>query len=415
MTSFDRNESTIRMDCCFAMQRLMSHAWLFLGLLAALPGFAQSVVYDNLDRVRPGNPRFFGENGDLVAQQFLLGEDTRLSSVAVNMLGVGSPIGPIDLELWSDSGFGTPKDRIATIGSLDERAPFPLQKITFDTQIGGLEAGGAYFIVLSFFDAAFANQSNGVEWSMVGSDSGTFDAAQALFLGEFFELEPAPEQWTPIADLVVGAPFEGQANYFAMQVTTRPDTTMTSLRAGDADQDLDFDQLDLVQVQIAAKYLTGQAATWGDGDWDAAPGGHVGSPPPGDGMFNQLDIITALRAGTYLTGPYASVQPDGQQIDGPASLVYNASTGEVAIDTPANSLEATIDSVFDSVSFGNIAQVGSTEDFLLGDQIVAGSLSGRDPNAVDPIQVPEPSCVVSLVLGTLTLIVCCRHVDCGIG
>ena len=36
------------------------------------------------------------------------------------------------------------------------------------------------------------------------------------------------------------------------------------LQAGDADMDLDFDQLDLVQVQIAAKYLTGQPATWGE-------------------------------------------------------------------------------------------------------------------------------------------------------
>ena len=44
------------------------------------------------------------------------------------------------------------------------------------------------------------------------------------------------------------------------------------LAAGDADQDLDFDQLDLVKVQIAAKYLAGQAATWGEGDWDGAPG-----------------------------------------------------------------------------------------------------------------------------------------------
>lgn len=38
------------------------------------------------------------------------------------------------------------------------------------------------------------------------------------------------------------------------------------LQAGDADQDLDFDQLDLVRVQIAAKYLSGRSATWGDGD-----------------------------------------------------------------------------------------------------------------------------------------------------
>ncbi len=43
------------------------------------------------------------------------------------------------------------------------------------------------------------------------------------------------------------------------------------LQAGDADQDLDFDQLDLVKVQIAAKYLTGQAATWGQGDCNGAP------------------------------------------------------------------------------------------------------------------------------------------------
>jgi hypothetical protein len=40
----------------------------------------------------------------------------------------------------------------------------------------------------------------------------------------------------------------------------------TRLEAGDADQNLQFNQLDLVMVQIAAKYLTGQAATWGEGD-----------------------------------------------------------------------------------------------------------------------------------------------------
>ena len=45
----------------------------------------------------------------------------------------------------------------------------------------------------------------------------------------------------------------------------------TLLQAGDADMDCDFDQLDLVQVQVAAKYLTGEPATWGEGDWDAAP------------------------------------------------------------------------------------------------------------------------------------------------
>jgi hypothetical protein len=82
------------------------------------------------------------------------------------------------------------------------------------------------------------------------------------------------------------------------------------LQAGDADQDLDFDQLDLVQVQVAAKYLTGQEATWGEGDWNAAPGGSPGNPPKGDGLFNQLDIVAAQQAGLYLTGPYAAAGAD---------------------------------------------------------------------------------------------------------
>jgi hypothetical protein len=93
------------------------------------------------------------------------------------------------------------------------------------------------------------------------------------------------------------------------------------LQAGDADMDMDFDQLDLVQVQIAAKYLSGQPATWGEGDWDGAPGGSPGDPPIGNGLFDQLDIIAALAAGTYLTGPYAaSSYASG---NGAASMVRN--------------------------------------------------------------------------------------------
>jgi Asp-tRNA(Asn)/Glu-tRNA(Gln) amidotransferase A subunit family amidase len=77
------------------------------------------------------------------------------------------------------------------------------------------------------------------------------------------------------------------------------------LEAGDANQDLLFDQLDLVQVQVAGKYLTGLPATWGEGDWNGAPGGSPGQPPIGDGVFDQLDIVAAQKAGFYLTGAYA--------------------------------------------------------------------------------------------------------------
>jgi hypothetical protein len=82
----------------------------------------------------------------------------------------------------------------------------------------------------------------------------------------------------------------------------------SALQAGDADMDCDFDQLDLVQVQVAAKYLTAEVATWGEGDWNGAPGGSAEDkiPPPGDGQFNQLDIIAALSGGNYLQGSYCA-------------------------------------------------------------------------------------------------------------
>jgi hypothetical protein len=94
------------------------------------------------------------------------------------------------------------------------------------------------------------------------------------------------------------------------------------LQPGDADQDLSFDQLDLVQVQVAGKYLTGEPATWGEGDWNGGPGWSQGNPPPGDGIFDQLDIVTALQSGTYLTGPYAVMQ---------GSASFDASLAEPAL------------------------------------------------------------------------------------
>jgi hypothetical protein len=206
-----------------------------------------------------------------------------------------------------------------------------------------------------------------------------------------------------------------------------------ALRAGDADQDLDFDQLDLIRVQQSAKYLTGRSATWGEGDWNAAPGGSPGNPPPGDGVFNQLDIIKALAAGVYLTGPYSAVRPQGQRNDAQVSVVYDARTGELAVDPPSgvqltsvnidsaagiftgqpaqnlggsfdndadgNIFKATFGSSFGAISFGNVAQAGLAEQFVLGDLTVVGSLAGGGGlGAVDLIYVPEPSSLLLLCL-----------------
>ena len=213
----------------------------------------------------------------------------------------------------------------------------------------------------------------------------------------------------------------------------------TVLQAGDANQDLEFNQLDLVQVQVAAKYLTGAAATWGDGDWDAAPGGAVGSPPQGDGLFSQADIIAALNGGWYLQGPYAAIGLGGAIGDGQTSVTYDPGTGELAVDAPAgtdltsinidstagiftgnpaeglggsfdndadnNIFKATFGSSFGSLSFGNVAQVGLSEDFVANDLTVVGSLAGGgDLGAVDLVYIPEPSALLLLGLGAVGML-----------
>jgi hypothetical protein len=206
------------------------------------------------------------------------------------------------------------------------------------------------------------------------------------------------------------------------------------LRAGDADQSLEFDQRDLVQVLVAAKYMTGQPATWGEGDWDGAPGGAPGSPPPGNGLFDQIDIVAALGNGKYMSGPYAAVSFGGRADDDQTSVIYNAITGEMGVDAPAgraltsvnidsatgiftgdpaqnlggsfdndsdtNLFKATFGTSFRSLNFGPVAQPGLSQELVAGDLTVVGSLEGGgELGPVDLVYVPEPMTVVPLVLG----------------
>lgn len=150
------------------------------------------------------------------------------------------------------------------------------------------------------------------------------DAFDFFVMGQNFT-EGNPEDSLPdFADQVLG-------DFFTYDLTT----TSSPLQAGDANQDLRFDQLDVVMVQIAAKYLTGQAATWGEGDWNGAPGGSVGNAPAGDGRFNQSDIVAALAPGHYLTGPYAAVAPSGQAGDDPIAFVVDTKTGNLLVPEPS--------------------------------------------------------------------------------
>ena len=133
-------------------------------------------------------------------------------------------------------------------------------------------------------------------------------------------------------------------------------------------------------------------------------------------------------------GPYAAIAAGGVRGDGQTSIVYDPSTGELAVDSPAgveltsinidsaagiftgtsaqnlggsfdndaddNIFKATFGSSFGSLSFGNVAQGGLSEEFVLGDLSVVGSLAGGgDLGNVDLVYVPEPSTIVLFVFG----------------
>jgi hypothetical protein len=158
--------------------------------------------------------------------------------------------------------------------------------------------------------------------SLQGSIAGGFDAVNIINLAPGFQYN------TDFDD--------GVYRLTALNDGVFVGTGGRELWAGDADRDLEFDQLDLVQVQIAAKYLTGEPATWGEDDWDGAPGGSQAAPPVGNGVFDQLDVIAALAPGHYLSGSYAEFGFGGEFGDRQTSIIYDPRTGELGVDAPAS-------------------------------------------------------------------------------
>ncbi len=125
----------------------------------------------------------------------------------------------------------------------------------------------------------------------VVGNSGTHDIGKSLLSGRIDDLSEMVALITASDHLPVAADY----------------WLIPRLQAGDADQDYDMDQLDLVQVLRFGKYLSGATATWGEGDWNGAPGGGPTVPPVGDGSFDQLDLVATLTHGLYLSGAYAEV------------------------------------------------------------------------------------------------------------
>ena len=151
-----------------------------------------------------------------------------------------------------------------------------------------------------------------------------------------------------------------------------------------------------------------------------------------------------MASGNYLNGPYAAVAPNGSEGDGQTSIVYDPGTGEVRVDAPAgteltsinidsaagiftgdpaqnlggsfdndadnNIFKATFGGSYGTLSFGNVAQAGLTEEFVRNALSAVGSLlDGGDLKAVDLRYVPEPSTVLLLGCSLMVLLATSRR------
>ena len=254
----------------------------------SIPGFQATFVVAEIEDNRCCNGHFLGISDDNV---------TFFRSIK----NFGMAFFGRDDRTGSGEGFGLV---VNDIGNPGAETIIATDLIDLDSYLDGFTASfsagpdGWSYSVADVID--FDGNSDPLEASGSWEDAGL----DASFYDDFFDEE---EYVFVSAQIQNGEHFQ---SYDRITVETLGGNGNGSppLQAGDADMDCDFDQIDLVQVQVAAKYLTGEAATWGEGDWDGAPGGSVADkiPPPGNGQFDQLDIIAALAAGTYLQGSYCA-------------------------------------------------------------------------------------------------------------
>ena len=189
----------------------------------------------------------------------------------------------VQLDLWGQSSMGpvhvTLNPGLTTTGEIEER----VNNTPGLLDIAPFAAGGS---ADSFFDVFFQIEVAGqVLQNQQPKHMSRVIVHKPPEPGAVYEGPERIELFVP----------NGQPSGFSLGPARHvPSSPM--LQPGDANQDLQFNQLDIIAVLQANKYLTRQPATWAEGDWNEAPGGTLGNPPPGDGVFDQKDIVAAQKA-----------------------------------------------------------------------------------------------------------------------
>ena len=209
-------------------------------------------VYDNMELAPIDNipgaigPRFTSHQEDL-AQQFLMGEQTNISSVSLLLNRVGSPTGEVSVEIWEDRQPGQPSSLVTSVGTIDlaELSTTP-EEVTFDTLVTGLTAGAPYHVVLNNLGTSINSAQDSYRFAVLGSND---DVAAEGTNGAAFLLGSSPEEfqgaWTPVPETLGCHPTGGCPNYLRMHVES-------ATLLGDFDEDgaLDADDIDALTASV---------------------------------------------------------------------------------------------------------------------------------------------------------------------
>lgn len=134
-------------------------------LLATGRTVSAEAVFNSLDSPFAGG--FWPDDpAQLVAQPFVLGNNDAVTSATVGMGGNGAPTGTIYLEIWNDSGSGTPGQSMGLLGSIDVSTVNTSGgggDHTVNSPVSGLTPNEVHYLVMSYEDI-FMDNGNHAIW-----------------------------------------------------------------------------------------------------------------------------------------------------------------------------------------------------------------------------------------------------------